>query len=524
AWTFVASQKHGVYRTQGSSVMYAPGKILIVGGGDPPTKTAEVIDLNQANPSWRVVASMTHARRQLNAVLLPDGKVLVTGGTSGPGFNDKTKAVFAAELWDPATETWSLMDSAAIPRVYHSATVLLPDGRVLSTGGNGQPQTEIYFPSYLFKGARPAITSAPQSVAYGQSFFVETSDAAAVAKVRMIRLSSTTHAFNMGQHPAEPGFSQATGGLNVTAPANGNAAPPGYYLLFILNGSGVPSVGKIVKLGGSAPPPPPPPSDPTLTSLSPNSATAGGPAFTLTVNGSNFVSALVVRWNGVNRPTTFVSATQLTAAIPATDIASAGTAQVTVANGSDISNSLTFTINSTGGGTPTVTSISPTSAAAGGPAFTLTVNGSNFVSTSIVRWTGANRPTTFVSPTQLTAAIPASDIANVGSAFIRVANGGVVSSTFKEFKITLTPNVTSISPTSAKAGGPAFTLTVNGSNFVSTSIVRWNGLNRPTTFVSSTQLTAAIPASDIVNAGSAFIRAANGGTVSPTAIQFRINP
>ena len=327
--------------------MYAPGKILVMGGGDPPTNTAEVIDLNQSSPTWRAVQSMAFARRQLNATLLPDGNVLVTGGTSSPGFNDPAGAVHAAELWNPTTEQWTtLASSSGIPRVYHSTAVLLPDGRVLSMGGNGYLQTEIYSPPYLFKGTRPTITSAPTSVVYGQSFFVETPDAAAISKVTMLRLSSVTHAFNMSQHISTLSFSQAAGGLNVVAPSGAavaspaTVAPPGHYLLFILNGSGVPSVGRIVQVGSD-------PTALTLTTLSPSSAVVGGPDFTLTVNGNNFVSGSVVRWNGANRPTTFVSATRLTAQIPATDIAAGGTASVTVLNpspGGAVSNALTFTI------------------------------------------------------------------------------------------------------------------------------------------------------------------------------------
>jgi DNA-binding MarR family transcriptional regulator len=108
-----------------------------------PTNTAEVIDLNQPTPTWRLVAPMSIARRQVNATLLPDGTVLVTGGTSGGGFNnlDPSLAAYLAELWDPATETWRTLASAntTIPRLYHSAATLLPDGRVLVTGGNDQP-------------------------------------------------------------------------------------------------------------------------------------------------------------------------------------------------------------------------------------------------------------------------------------------------------------------------------------------------------------------------------------------------
>jgi len=121
----------------------------------------------------------------------------VTGGTSGPGFNNTATPVFAAEMWDPATESWTTMASAHAVRLYHSAALLLPDGRVLTTGGDDITQVELYSPPYLFAGARPTITSAPAAVSLGQSYFVETPDAANIAKVRWIRLGSVTHAFNM---------------------------------------------------------------------------------------------------------------------------------------------------------------------------------------------------------------------------------------------------------------------------------------------------------------------------------------
>jgi hypothetical protein len=252
-WTFVADRV-GEYRDYGSGVMYADGKVLVMGGStDPPANSAEVIDLNQASPTWRAVAPMQFRRRQLNALILPDGKVLVTGGTSGPGFDDPTSPVFPAELWDPATETWTTLASASVPRLYHSGTVLLPDGRVLSTGGNGYTHAEVFSPPYLFKGSRPSIASAPAVVRYGQPFFVGTSDAPGVTKVTMLRLSSTTHALNMNQRFSQLAFSQATGGLNVTPPLTANSAPPGHYLLFLLNGNGVPSVAKIVQLTATAP-------------------------------------------------------------------------------------------------------------------------------------------------------------------------------------------------------------------------------------------------------------------------------
>ncbi len=173
---------------------------------------------------------------------------------------------------------------------------------------------------------------------------------------------------------------------------------------------------------------------PTLTSPGPSSATAGGAAFTLTVTGTNFTSSSVVRWNGFNRTTTYGSPTQLTAAITAADIATAGSATVTVYNptpGGGTSNGKSFTITQANNPVPTLTSLGPSSATAGGAAFTLTVTGTNFTSSSVVRWNGFNRTTTYGSPTQLTAAITAADIATAGSATVTVYNptpGGGTSS------------------------------------------------------------------------------------------------
>jgi len=253
SWSVVANSVYGV-RDYGSSVLYDDGKVLIIGGGDPPTNTAEVIDLNAGTPAWRAVAPMTYKRRQINATLLPDGTVLVTGGSSSPGFNEPAGAVYAGELWNPVTETWTTVASFTQYRGYHSFTLLLPDGRVLSGGGDASMSAEVYSPRYLFKGARPVIMSAPGSVSYGQRFFVRTADAAQISGVSLLRLSSVTHAFNMEQRINRLAFSVATDGLDVAGPMNSNLSPPGYYMLFILNSSGVPSVAKIVRVSPAEPP------------------------------------------------------------------------------------------------------------------------------------------------------------------------------------------------------------------------------------------------------------------------------
>jgi hypothetical protein len=262
SWTTVGSRRVADRRF-GSAVMYAPGKILYAGGGDPPTATAEVIDLNQASPAWRSIAPMAVARRQINATLLADGQVLVTGGTSGGGFNNQASAVQSAELWNPKTETWTTMARESKHRTYHATAVLLPDGRVLSSGsgeGGGVPyansefSAQVFTPPYLFNAngslaTRPSITTAPSKLSYGLSFTVQTPDAGSVSQGSLVRLSSVTHTFNMSQLIFPLTFTAASStSVSGLAPANANLAPPGPYLLFLLNKSGVPSVAKIVTL------------------------------------------------------------------------------------------------------------------------------------------------------------------------------------------------------------------------------------------------------------------------------------
>jgi Domain of unknown function (DUF1929)/Calx-beta domain/Kelch motif len=247
-------------RSYGIAAMYRPGKILIAGGGpdhDCPTDRAEIIDLNTPDPEWQEVAPMRFKRRQHNATVLPDGTVLVTGGSSGCGFNNETMPVYAAELFDPSTKTWMTLARMRVPRLYHSTALLLPDGRVLSAGG-GQGgaasyynNAEIYSPPYLFKGRRPTITSAPLAINYGEAFFVETPDAANAAKLSLIRLPSVTHSFDQNQRYLRLGFSKLGNGLEVSAPNSANVAPPGHYLLFVVSAEGVPSIAKIVQIVSS---------------------------------------------------------------------------------------------------------------------------------------------------------------------------------------------------------------------------------------------------------------------------------
>ena len=246
--------------------MYLPDKIMKSGMGTsasldtsstPSAPTTYVLDMTQPTPAWRQTASMAFSRDFHTLTILPDGKVLVTGGGRTIGATDVANAILPAEMWDPSTEKWTTIASMHSPRLYHSTAVLLPDGRVLITGGGrnaggAQPATdqlsaEMYYPPYLFKGPRPTIASAPSTLQYGQAFAVQTPDASRIAKVTLLRLSAVTHALNWNQRYLPLAFTTGNGSLSVTAPANANLAPPGYYMLFIVDTNGIPSVAAMLK-------------------------------------------------------------------------------------------------------------------------------------------------------------------------------------------------------------------------------------------------------------------------------------
>jgi len=276
-WIQSASRTEGL-RDYAPSVMYDAGKIVFIGGGNDsdthsPSQIVEKIDLNVSALAWQTAQPMHFRRRQHNATLLADGTVLVTGGTQGngglgtPGFDDLTghQPVHEAELWDPINDTWTIMAKEEIDRCYHSTAILLPDGRVMSGGGGeyqptdklepndpnaSHPDAQIFSPPYLFKGSRPQIQNAPNQLTYGQTFQVTTADAADISNSSLVRLSSVTHSFNTNQRVNFMKPTVGAGFISLTAPANANICPPGHYLLFLLNNSGVPSVGKIVKVVG----------------------------------------------------------------------------------------------------------------------------------------------------------------------------------------------------------------------------------------------------------------------------------
>lgn len=267
---------------------------------------------------------------------------------------------------------------------------------------------------------------------------------------------------------------------------------------------------------------------PILRTMSPASILAGSPGQAVTVNGTNFFQDSQVLVNGSSRPTTFVSGTQLTVQLSATDFSQVGSLAITVSNSSEgnwTSNTLNFSVAA---GTPILNSISPSAATVGSGPLTLTATGSSFMSNSVLQVNGAARSTTFISGTQLSTTLNSSDLATAATMAITASTPGGGTSSALTFTVNNpAPSLSTMAPTSVTAGGSSFTLTVGGSSFVTGSVVQVNGANRSTTFVSDSQLTASIPASDIAAAGNlsitVFNAAPGGGASSPLTLSIN-NP
>ena len=241
----------------GSATMYRPGKILRAGSSGFPGTAGQVssaaaftLDMTSPSPSLQPTSSMAFPRAFLNLTTLPDGNVLATGGDRNHDISTAAGATLAAEEWSPNTGQWTTLASNQVPRYYHSVAVLLPDGRVLvggGWGGNGgildrQHNYEIFSPPYLFKGPRPAIFGGPGAAGYGTAFTLGVPNASDIASVALIPPAAVTHNFDENQRFVPLGFNVIPGGLQVAAPPNANYAPPGPYMLWIVNKNGVPSV------------------------------------------------------------------------------------------------------------------------------------------------------------------------------------------------------------------------------------------------------------------------------------------
>jgi hypothetical protein len=249
-------------------------RVLAIGGGgvdrevfyqgghndDPSTDTAELLDLGAPNPAWRFVASMHHPRVLCDSVLLPDGRVIVVGGSSTGKSDVAVDPVLPTEVYDVSADAWTELAPINCPHLYHSTALLLPDGRVMRGGKDGQFQRdpykyfehrlELFSPPYLFAGPRPQILSAPQQGGYGHNITIGCQSPAEIRRVALIRAGAVTHNFHMDQRYVGLEIVSVTGGdLTVKLPPNGGIAPPGAYMLFLVNAAGVPSVASMIKVG-----------------------------------------------------------------------------------------------------------------------------------------------------------------------------------------------------------------------------------------------------------------------------------
>ena len=254
----------------------------------PSSKDARVLDVNAASPLVSATAPMAFGRRQHNLTVLADGSVLATGGnSSGAGLVDLNAGVYPAEQWNPVTGQWRTLAAMQITRQYHSTALLLADGRVLSSGGGicgtcdqvgylGK-NAEVFSPPYLFEAdgtlaPRPVIDAAPASAGYGAPIEITTADPASIAKAALVRLGAVTHSDNMEQRYIPLSFTRGATNLTATAPINANVAPPGPYMLFLVDSNGVPSVAHMVSVQSDGSPP-------TVTLTQPaNGATFTAPA------------------------------------------------------------------------------------------------------------------------------------------------------------------------------------------------------------------------------------------------------
>jgi galactose oxidase-like protein/Big-like domain-containing protein/Kelch motif protein len=295
---FVFIGNNSVYRDYGTSFLCPlqntsseKGKILLVGGSETTsgfaTTSCEILDFNASStntPVRRSVSPTVYRRKFFAPVILPDGKLLVLGGSE----QGNVTPVYIPEVFDPVSETWqSNLPPASIPRVYHTVALLLPDGRVWNAGGNPnngvwRPETEIFSPSYLFAGARPTISGEPTVGGYGAHIYIPTPDAATIRSVSLVRLMATTHHYDSNQRLVWLQITSRTSSyITVSSPINANIAPPGYYMIHVLNDSGVPSVARIIKIPDSS-------TDttvPTVAFTSP-AANATLPAENITVTGT----------------------------------------------------------------------------------------------------------------------------------------------------------------------------------------------------------------------------------------------
>ncbi len=256
------------YPKDSAVVMYEPGKLLVAGGlaagtAETPTNLAATINLCTDPPTITPQPAMSSIRRFSNGIVLPTGEVLVIGGnTSGQKFSD-TGSVLNAEIWNPRTGLWRTVAGQAVPRNYHSVALLLTDGRVMS-GGSGlagnaavdHANLEVYTPPSHFTATgtaapRPSLTTAPSTIGLTGRFTVQ--GTAGLRRFSMIRMASVTHGLTTDQRYFSPAFCETSPGTYELSPHNNqNVMLPGYWMLFGIDASGVPSSSRTVLVSTAA--------------------------------------------------------------------------------------------------------------------------------------------------------------------------------------------------------------------------------------------------------------------------------
>ena len=476
----IATTNYGGIRTYGSSVLfpltpangYKP-KVIIFGGGNPATATTEVIDLSAASPKWVTypnTPNMSNPRIEMNATMLPNGKILTVGGSLND--EDLNTAYLQADLYDTATNTRGSAGSNAFPRLYHSVSLLLPDATVWVAGGNPtrgsyEQHVEIYTPPYLYNSngtfaTRPSITSVtPGVIGYGTSFQVQTPDAANIASLVIMKNGSVTHAFDMDQRLVGLSFTAGSGVLNVTGPPNGNIAPPGYYMIFLINTSGVPSVAKFVQVLKASTDTPP---NGTITSPASDVVIAPGQSVTFAGTGnasSGSVTGYSWSFRGASPATsslqnpgavTFSTAGTYTASFTVTDSA-----------GNTDPSPPVRTITVATKPAPVLSAVSPNVGAQGKSNLSVTLTGSNFLSSPSCSFgSGITvNSCTYNSSTQITANINILGSAVVGSRNVTLTNSDGQNSTLTNgFTVQVgssnpAPTITNVSPNTGVQGQSA---------------------------------------------------------------------
>lgn len=516
----IATTNYGGVRTYGSSVMfpltpannYKP-KVMIFGGGNPSTATTEIIDLSVASPAWAYGPSMSQPRIEMTATMLPTGKILTVGGSLND--EDTSTASLQADLYDTATNTMGSAGSNAFPRLYHSVALLLPDATVWVAGGNPtrgtfEPHVEIYTPPYLFNpdgsaATRPSITTvSPNVVGYGTAFSVTTPDAANIASVVLMKDGASTHAFNMEQRLVGLTFTAGSGVLNVTGPPNGNVAPPGYYLLFLINNAGVPSVAQFVQVSTA-------PTDvpPTGTITSPATNVSISPGQSVTFAGSGTAnSGTIAGYSWSIRGGT--PATSLVQNPGAVTFPTPGTfvAELTVTDSAGITDpsppTRTVTVTPTAPA-PTLTSATPNNALQGTTNLSVVLTGTNFLANPNCSF-GAGievNSCTYNSATQITANIDVLANATVGPYNIVVTDTDTQTATLTAGFTVMAgmalpaPTLTSVSPNSQFQGATGVAVVLTGTNFTASPACNFDAdfggiITTACTYVSATQLNATI--------------------------------